>query len=486
MKPKSILYVSAALNLILVVVFLVRGPLNESEEASRGPKWSPKTSESDEGGLTDAVRGDAMNGDNGGRDPSFRWKQIESPDYAKYVKNLRSVGCPEATIRDIVEADINELFEPRYYEALRAIQGFDYWREGPEALAQQEALRGQLLALDEERVEVLRELLGEDFRSRKSLVSLSRDDLIDRAKWGFLDPDKQRQVADIMAEFSVIEREIRLEWEGPDNAIGLRALLDENRDARREMLASLLTEDELFELELRDSSAVTALRRKLGDFEVSEEEFRELFGLRQAFELEHGSVPGRSGREAFAAQSTALQEMEGEFQSVLGGDRHTDLQRQRDSDWQKLKELETTQDLSREAMEAAYALRQEAGREVIRAMSDQDLDEVEREALAAAARAQYGIEMDALLGETAAGELGALREARTIRISTGGLGSEAPMFLIPEAGVISGTVSTLFGGSTDAATGAQIIETQVAPLGNSSTSIIIEADAVRPSPSPGP
>jgi len=36
----------------------------------------------------------------------FHWGQIESTDYAVYVANLRSIGCPEQTIRDIISADL--------------------------------------------------------------------------------------------------------------------------------------------------------------------------------------------------------------------------------------------------------------------------------------------------------------------------------------------------------------------------------------------
>jgi hypothetical protein len=43
----------------------------------------------------------------------FHWSQIESPDFATYVANLRSIGCPEATIRDIVAAEMKEIFDEK-------------------------------------------------------------------------------------------------------------------------------------------------------------------------------------------------------------------------------------------------------------------------------------------------------------------------------------------------------------------------------------
>jgi len=45
------------------------------------------------------------------REPEgFHWSQIESTDYSIYVANLRSIGCPEQTIRDIITADVHTLY----------------------------------------------------------------------------------------------------------------------------------------------------------------------------------------------------------------------------------------------------------------------------------------------------------------------------------------------------------------------------------------
>src|SRR5437868_6638046 len=35
------------------------------------------------------------------RTNQFHWSQIESSDYRAYIANLRAIGCPEPTIRDI-------------------------------------------------------------------------------------------------------------------------------------------------------------------------------------------------------------------------------------------------------------------------------------------------------------------------------------------------------------------------------------------------
>lgn len=43
----------------------------------------------------------------------FRWRQLEARDYHVFVKNLRDIGCPEATVRAIVTADVYAVYENR-------------------------------------------------------------------------------------------------------------------------------------------------------------------------------------------------------------------------------------------------------------------------------------------------------------------------------------------------------------------------------------
>ena len=44
---------------------------------------------------------------------AFQWKQLDSPDFVTYVANLRRIGCPEATIRDIVDGELREIYVQR-------------------------------------------------------------------------------------------------------------------------------------------------------------------------------------------------------------------------------------------------------------------------------------------------------------------------------------------------------------------------------------
>lgn len=55
--------------------------------------------------------------------PRFQWSQVESTDYPAYIANLRGIGCPERTVREIVAADLDDLFAPRRGPLLATLAG---------------------------------------------------------------------------------------------------------------------------------------------------------------------------------------------------------------------------------------------------------------------------------------------------------------------------------------------------------------------------
>src|SRR5205823_9107650 len=97
------------------------------------------------------------------RRQNFTWDQIESPDYATYIAKLRAIGCPEATIRDIIVADVNQLFSRRRAtEVVTAEQ--QWWRSEPDPDVTQAASE-RLKTLETERRTLLTTLLGPEWES---------------------------------------------------------------------------------------------------------------------------------------------------------------------------------------------------------------------------------------------------------------------------------------------------------------------------------
>ncbi|CAN5763515.1 hypothetical protein BH11VER1_BH11VER1_29830 [soil metagenome] len=46
----------------------------------------------------------------------LHWNQLESEKYPAFVANLRAIGCPEQTIRDIVSAEVRKKFNEKHQQ----------------------------------------------------------------------------------------------------------------------------------------------------------------------------------------------------------------------------------------------------------------------------------------------------------------------------------------------------------------------------------
>src|SRR6266478_6255568 len=91
----------------------------------------------------------------------FSWREVESADYPTYIANLRDIGCPEQTIRDIIIADVNAMYtRRRATEILTAEQ--EWWRTEPDSNLVQVATE-KARVLDEERRGLLARLLGNNW-----------------------------------------------------------------------------------------------------------------------------------------------------------------------------------------------------------------------------------------------------------------------------------------------------------------------------------
>jgi hypothetical protein len=62
----------------------------------------------------------------GQRRERFHWSQIESTDYRTYVANLRSIGCPEQTIRDIIATDLHTVYAAQLGRLASEGKGAEY------------------------------------------------------------------------------------------------------------------------------------------------------------------------------------------------------------------------------------------------------------------------------------------------------------------------------------------------------------------------
>jgi hypothetical protein len=227
----------------------------------------------------------------------FDWHQVESEDYRRYMANLRAVGCPDKTVKDIVIADVNDLFSSRMASVTKTNQ-YQYWRKEP--VSRSEAQEKQLRDLYAQKREVLKalgfdapdftDLLGEAFRDK-----LEEQDL----QLEFLSELKRQPVKETL--FQAAQQELA---EG--NSVVRHGEIEEQTQAR---IQSLLTPEEFKDYELRASTDALQLRGLLDPLALTEQEYRTIF---DSWRTLKSFNPGTADyHEAQQANETVVQQLLG-------------------------------------------------------------------------------------------------------------------------------------------------------------------------------
>jgi LysM repeat protein len=208
------------------------------------------------------------------------WDHVESPDYTVYIANLRGIGCPEQTIRDIIIADVNSLYaKRRAMEIVTPEQ--EWWRSEPNPGVLKLAAE-KLVALDTERRDLLTKLLGPNWEGG-DLASLPRPSkpgiVLDGPILGMLPSETKVAVAGISARAEERMKQylvsVQAAGKSPDPAEMARL-----RQQTRTELATVLSPVQLEEYLLRYSQTANDLRSELGQlkyFNATPDEFRSIF-----------------------------------------------------------------------------------------------------------------------------------------------------------------------------------------------------------------
>jgi hypothetical protein len=92
----------------------------------------------------------------------FRWSQLDATDYHIYVKNLRAIGCPEPTVRAIVTADVDsvyQIFVHQLEDKLSAMENGS-WSQQMSADSSEATLKNALQRIPDEEAAKIADLLG--------------------------------------------------------------------------------------------------------------------------------------------------------------------------------------------------------------------------------------------------------------------------------------------------------------------------------------
>ena len=210
--------------------------------------------------------------------PPTPWAALDSTDPAQLIANLRAVGCPEQTIRDLVTFRICRRYRKGLLESEAwAAQAGDYTRdrdprERQEQQSAQARLRHRMMS---ELESVLGVSFGELSASILGWPNRDKD---------YLSFDKRRQVREIRQNFDEISQELtQRQFMGGLDAEDQAQLADWSRQEASE-LATVLTPAELEERFYRESEAARYVRQSLPAAQ-SEAEFRLMVKLADEFGL---------------------------------------------------------------------------------------------------------------------------------------------------------------------------------------------------------
>jgi hypothetical protein len=308
----------------------------------------------------------------------FSWRELESRDYPTYIKNLREIGCPEQTIRDIIIADVTAMLREKHQEQSPRLKPNPKWWTNHRDAAADDVESRLMNAMWTERSAILEQLLGADWAVRNYtppqqtntyqnviLATLEVNPVLQG-----LTAEKKQAIAAILG----------LQLESPEGTAGFaKAVADEK--ARWAKVAEVLSIEQLEAAKLHFSSHADDLRGELDSlpgFDTQPEEFRKIFRATEAIDEQLYALGERDDAEAQQRREKLLAERDAAIRATLVPARFEQFARLRDPAY--LSALETLANGGNPAtLGVLYAINREATAEQERIENDATLSETQRE-----------------------------------------------------------------------------------------------------------
>jgi hypothetical protein len=332
----------------------------------------------------------------------FSWRLVETPDFKQYIANLRAIGCPEQTIQDIIIAEVNKIYAAKE-AALRVrpehLKPWEVCAVSTRVMMERERKLRELLR---EKRALLKELLGIDIpiEMPTSFTNLSRRDVTRFEETLAKLPEGKRDLVRAFQEqywdkTADLQARTMGFWEQQDH--------EEQRRLRAELrnsLAQALTPDELLDYDIGTSSTANRMRAELNAFNATDQEFRELFKIRQATEDEFTNL-NPNDPESNRKREEARRFMVETTKSILGEQRYADYQRSRDWQYRNLSRLAQESGLPTETAIKAYDVQRLAGEESAKLRANPDLTKEQRDEVLRQMQSELDATMSQLLGKQA-------------------------------------------------------------------------------------
>lgn len=279
--------------------------------------------------------------------PAFHWSRVESDDYRQYIANLRAVGCPEATIRDIVSADLGAVYTTRA-RAIWTPRSREYWQKDEGSGPDPGQVR-QLVALAKEEAAVSRELLGGTIGPQQRIDALLLQLHGSERQLLFLPEDRRAAALAVLSEAEVDLREEDLQSQGRYSGEKEREMFAE----KLKCLAKVLSPAEVEEFRLRHAPEAQWLRTELQYFNCTPDEFRQLLEAREA-----GVGAGTEPNHDLLNRQVATDQV----RKLFGEERAVEFERVTDMHYQQARRAVDDAGLPAELADQAWEISRDARR----------------------------------------------------------------------------------------------------------------------------
>jgi len=273
--------------------------------------------------------------------------QLQAGDSAAFQK-LRELGFSEKVIRTLAQAQVDAQFRERE-RALQNRPKGPYWKSGYNSYNPGDYAAYVDLRRDKEAA--MKKLLGNSY-----VPEASPRDGVQLAN---LSPEKAVRVRQIEEDYNAMAS-------GNDNysRYGTFIAFPEDTEKRaylnkekRAELSQILTPDELFEYDLRTSPTASSLRYQLAAFQPTEEEFREIYKLRQAAETRAGINPMEYTTGGMDARRAMENDLDEQIKAKLGDARFAEYKHANETDYRRFFQIASRLDLPKESVAAAQAVK---------------------------------------------------------------------------------------------------------------------------------
>jgi hypothetical protein len=389
MRARVLLWVSLGLNILLAVLIVKISSSPERRPVVAVPDVQAKVD-------TNSPRTHLVV-----RRQGFTWSEVESPDFPTYIKNLRNIGCPERTIRDIIVAEVNDLFAERLARELNLPEQ-KWWLPDPDMDALQAGM-DQVRALETEKSLLLTQLLGADWDSQKSPAA-SGNIRFDGPILSKLPVETRTSVERIEANARRLRTEIQERAQQEGRAVTDQELARIRQETRRE-LAAVLDPVQIEEYLLRYSQTADDMREQLRGFGGDADEFRRIFRVRDNFDQQLAALGDDPASTARRAELTRLRDEA--VRQAVGAERFGLYQASQSPLFRQAQEQAEQRGAPPEKVLPIFRVNQAVQEEIARIQADPSISEDQRRVALVTVQQQQRNSIDRILGNEPAEEMAA-------------------------------------------------------------------------------